>query len=95
MQIRDADSIGYHHKRTWRRIEGGNERGRRINIHRSVAKSNVSMKRYCNIFLFVLFPFLIKAQGTLIDSLRNNFLNAPDGEKNSELQDLSTIIMKN
>jgi two-component system NtrC family sensor kinase len=42
------------------------------------------MKRYCNIFLFVLFPLLIKAQGTLIDSLRNNFQNAPDGGKKFE-----------
>jgi len=38
--------------------------------------------KYClKILLFVLFPVLVNAQQTMIDSLRKDFLNAPDGEK--------------
>jgi hypothetical protein len=37
------------------------------------------MKHCLKLFLLILFPFFVNAQQSLVDSLRNNIITAPDG----------------
>jgi signal transduction histidine kinase len=41
----------------------------------------MTLRHYFEILLFVVFPILVNAQQPLIDSLRNDFQKAPDGER--------------